>query len=142
LEVNELPRTLKLFFGEEQKNMSGTPQNPFGNPYSSPTGPGQPMAPRPMGPKTSGVAIAAVICGPTAILLSICCGGFALPVSIAAIVCGAIGLNQTSKGQYTGKGMALTGVICGVLSILLAIANIILGIYLRQQGILQDPFGR
>jgi len=61
-------------------------------------------------PKTSGMAIASLICG---IL-------FCIPLaSLLALIFGIIGINQTKPGQARGRGLAITGTVLGGLGLLL-----------------------
>ena len=66
---------------------------------------GAPIAPA----KTSGMAIASLVCGIVNVF----------PVSIVAIVLGHISLSQISKsaGQIKGKGLAIAGLVLGYLGI-------------------------
>ena len=94
------------------------PESPFGNQ------PGYP--PQPGG---DGLAIAALCCGVLALLFSFCCGIFALPLSIAAIITGALGLKAPQRG------MAIAGIACGVLALLVAIGMLALGFVLHLNEI-------
>ncbi|MFM8271550.1 MAG: DUF4190 domain-containing protein [Gemmata sp.] len=71
----------------------------------------------------SGLAIASLILGIFSIILACCCGLFSLPVSIAALVCGALGMKNPE-----GKGMAVAGLVLGIIAIVLAIINVVIGI--------------
>ena len=58
--------------------------------------------------------------------MACCCGIFgwlAIPIDIAAIVLGIIGMKKNS-----GKGMALAGMICGIVALVLLAALMILSI--------------
>lgn len=61
---------------------------------------------------TSGMAITALIMGIIGFILS--------PLSVLAIIFGAIGIGQTSKNPYLkGKGLAVAGLILGIVNIVL-----------------------
>jgi len=61
-------------------------------------------------PKTSGMAIASLICG---IL-------FCIPLaSLLALIFGIIGINQTKENRAGGRGLAITGTVLGGLGLLL-----------------------
>jgi predicted Zn finger-like uncharacterized protein len=64
-------------------------------------------------PKTSGMAIASLICGIVLCLAPL--------TSIAAIILGVLGLQKVKQGAG-GKGMAITGIVLGAVGILLAVA--------------------
>ena len=98
-------------------NIQSTPpptQQTTGQPYAPQGPPGDYPRRRP-GPDaqtTSGMAVTAFVLG----LLSFC-----VPVllSLAAIICGIIGLTQTGGGKQKGRGYAVTGLILGVFTTLL-----------------------
>jgi len=58
---------------------------------------------------TSGLAIAALVLG---IL-----GLFLFPLSIPAIICGALGVSRTGEGKMGGHGMAVAGLVLGCISL-------------------------
>lgn len=97
-------------------------QDPYQNgayPGMPPQGwqyPGTPIRP------TSGIAIAAMLLGIVSLL-----GGFVLfgVTAIAAVVCGHLGLRDTTSGYKDGRGMAIAGLILGYLSLLAALALIL-----------------
>jgi hypothetical protein len=91
-----------------------------------PAWPGAPAPPQPawQGPKISGMAIAAMVCG----IMSIPCTGF------LGIVLGptALGLGISarraigrSNGWKKGEGMAIAGIVLGVIGIILSIVYLI-----------------
>ena len=91
-------------------------------PHAAPTAapaPGAPAvppapAPAPSG-KTSGLAIASLVCG-----LVPCLGG------LPAVICGHIGLSHIKRGRVAkGKGLAIAGLILGYLSIALSLAVLV-----------------
>ncbi|MBN3040751.1 MAG: DUF4190 domain-containing protein [Candidatus Omnitrophica bacterium] len=73
-------------------------------------------------PKTSGLAIASLVCG----IVSLCCG---LLLGIPAIICGHIALKQINDSADTigGKGMAIAGLIMGYLSLVLTVILMVTG---------------
>lgn len=111
---------------------TGSPAPP--NATNPPTGwappppawPGAPVPPQPawQGPKFSGMAIAAMVCG----ILSIPCTGF------VGIILGptALGLGLSARrsignanGWKRGEGMAIAGIVLGVVGIILSIVYLI-----------------
>ena len=67
-------------------------------------------------PKTSGMAIASLICG---ILLCLA------PISsVFALIFGYLGIKKTGPGQAGGRGMAIAGLVLGGVGILLSILSI------------------
>jgi hypothetical protein len=59
--------------------------------------------------KTSGAAIASLILG--------IFGCIPFATSLLAIILGIVGIKKTSNPQYTGRGLAITGLILGLLGI-------------------------
>jgi hypothetical protein len=82
----------------------------------------QPGEPKPPG---EGFGIAALSCGGLSILASLCCLFVSLPLSVAAIITGSIGLKSPARR------MALAGLILGVIGLLLTIGSVVLGIVLN-----------
>jgi hypothetical protein len=102
-------------------------QPDYGNPPPAPYGaqppygaqfPGGPAAPR----NTQGLI--AMILGIAAFPL-LCCSIIGLPVSIAAIALGVLGLNNAKAGTATNRSQALAGVICGGICAALALSVIL-----------------
>ena len=90
-----------------------TPGAPAVPPPPAATWPPAP-APTPSG-KTSGLAIASLVCG-----LVPCLGG------LPAVICGHIGLSHINRGRAAkGKGLATAGLILGYLSIALSLAALV-----------------
>jgi hypothetical protein len=80
------------------------------------------------------MAIAALVLGIVGLILSLvpCLGMYALPLTLIAIILGAMGMKKVP-----GKGMAIAGLICGVLGT--AIAGWWLYAYLTVKNQLNDP---
>ncbi|MDT5032103.1 MAG: hypothetical protein QOC94_2274, partial [Actinoplanes sp.] len=97
----------------------GNPPSPYGAqpPYGAQF-PGGPAAPR----NTQGLI--AMILGIAAFPL-LCCSIIGLPVSIAAIALGVLGLNNAKAGTATNRSQALAGVICGGICAALALSVIL-----------------
>jgi uncharacterized membrane protein len=73
--------------------------------------------PAPGAQKTDVLAIIAMVLGIVGLLFGLCCGFFAMPFSIGAIVCGFIAKSKISKNpNLKGRGMALTGILLGFAS--------------------------
>jgi hypothetical protein len=70
------------------------------------------------------------VCGILSLLSSCCCCLFSTPLSIAAIVCGIMALNQikTEPDRYGGKNQAIAGIALGSIGILLALIGIVVGV--------------
>lgn len=98
------------------------PPPPPPGPYAQPA-----YAPPPMQPSPSGLAIAALVTGILSVLTSCICGLLSVPLSLAAIITGILGLNQCNREPHrTGKGMAIAGLVCGIVGIVLMVAVFIL----------------
>ncbi|MBC8126608.1 MAG: DUF4190 domain-containing protein [Gloeobacteraceae cyanobacterium ES-bin-144] len=95
--------------------LSGIPLHAQGmSPYAPPNVPGGMM----MGPRTSGLAIASLVCG--------ICGLFCLFLpGIAAVICGHMALariyesSRNPIGQLQGRGMAIAGLVTGYISVVI-----------------------
>lgn len=79
------------------------------------------------GPKNDSFAVTAISTGIPAIPLMCCCGILSIPLSIVAIVFGALSLQRIGKsnGQLSGKGLAITGLTCGIIAAALSIVAFI-----------------
>lgn len=96
---------------------AGHAQGPA-SPYAPPIVPGAAPMPVPMGPPTSGLAIASMVCGILSLSTCMCMlftGVFAIP----AVICGHMALNRINEpgARISGRGMAIAGLITGYLSI-------------------------
>lgn len=61
--------------------------------------------------RTSGLSMAALICG--------IIGLFMNPMSVVAIILGALGLSETSKDpSLKGRGMAVAGIVLGIVAVI------------------------
>lgn len=69
----------------------------------------------------AGLAIAAMVLGIVALVLSCCTYYISLPCAIIGIILAAVSL----KGQKPGKGMAIAGLVCAIVSLIPAILLII-----------------
>ena len=73
------------------------------------------------------MALTGMICGIVSLVMLCCCYG--LPFNILGIVFSIIGLNKANETpKKDGKGMAIAGLICSGISILAAIAFLVLGV--------------
>jgi hypothetical protein len=89
----------------------------------------------PSPPKGSGLAIAAMVLGIVALVLS-CFWFVSIPCAILAVVFGVIGKSRADRGEASGRGMAIAGITCGIVALvidLLIIAMIIVGFDLLNQ---------
>jgi hypothetical protein len=86
----------------------------------------QPQAPEHYGvgpPKTSGYAIASLVCSLVGALT--CC---TIVPSVLGIVFGGIALGPTKRGEARGRGLAISGIIVGIFGLLLGAAFWILAV--------------
>ena len=92
--------------------------------YQAPAGYG--LAPYTMmqTPLPTGMAVASMVCGIGGLVLGGC--GFLLPVSIVAIVLGALTVQKANRGQAGGKGMAIAGIVTGSVGVAFSALMIIL----------------
>lgn len=66
------------------------------------------------------MAIISLITGVIGLVLSMCCGGFALPLPIISLITGIFGLKSVPQ-----RGMAIGGIVCASIGLLIGIAQII-----------------
>ena len=113
---------------------AGAPQGPLSSPAPQPYTPPVSPAGTVLAPPSQGMAIASMICG--IISLVFCCAWIiSAPLALVAIVLGHMAISKTNADpkQYTGKGLARTGLITGYLGLLGAI---VIGIFALQfQGL-------
>ena len=53
----------------------------------------------------------------------VCCVYVGLPLGIAAVVLGIVGINKANRGEADNKGMAIAGIACGAVA---AVSGLIL----------------
>ncbi len=119
--------------GQPSGSYPGQPQGGYQGDYQGqPAGyyQGQPPGYYEQQPRrSSGLAIAALVCGVLALLSSwTVIGGILL--GIVAVVLGFVALSKIKRGLAAGRGMAITGIVTGVLGAVLAIALIAVGVSL------------
>jgi hypothetical protein len=116
---------------EQHPQYGAPPRSPYGappnSPYGSPTGPWYPYpVPGYFGPpgadvpRTSGLAIASLVCGLGGIIL------VGIP-SVVGVILGFVARSQIrrSDGTKTGAGLALAGIIVGLAEIALVVVLIV-----------------
>jgi len=86
--------------------------------YEAPPPPGGAYGQPPQGAQRPN-SVMAIISLVTGILGIPCCGWFLF--SIAAVVLGILGRNETKNGQKSGQGMATAGLILGIVGIVMGI---------------------
>ena len=72
----------------------------------------------------SGLAIASMVLGIVALVMSCCVYFISIPCAVVGVVLGAVSL----AGQKPGKGMAIAGIVCSIVS-LVPTAFVFLGIF-------------
>ena len=94
----------------------GAPPGGFGTPANGGEGP----------PQTETLAIVSVVTG--AIGLFSCCCCLALPLPVAAIITGGLGLSKINQepGRLKGKELAYIGIGLGILAVLVTLANVLI----------------
>jgi hypothetical protein len=71
----------------------------------------------------SGLAIASMVLGIVALVLSCCFYYISIPCAIVGVILGAVALSK----KTAGKGMAIAGLVCSIISIIPAVLVIIGG---------------
>jgi hypothetical protein len=104
----------------------GNPGNP-GNPgYPGNPGPGYGYPPQEQ-KRGSGMAIAALVLGILAFLLSITVVG-GIVLGLIAVIVGILASGRAKRGLAGGRGMAITGIVLGVLALLISVGLAVLGL--------------
>lgn len=85
----------------------------------------QPTTPPPAGGPSNTLGLLALILGIASIPL-VLCYALGLPVGIAAIVLGVLGLRQARLGRASNRGQALAGLVCGAVGTLAMVVIIAL----------------
>jgi hypothetical protein len=85
----------------------------------------------------TGLAVTALVLGILSIPLACCCTLLAFPMSLGAVVTGAIGMKNPE-----GRGMAVTGLVLGIVGLVLAVVSIVVGIGLNLNNAPQFNRGR
>ncbi|TKA04879.1 DUF4190 domain-containing protein [Actinacidiphila oryziradicis] len=104
----------------------------YGGYSGYPAHPGYPMPPYggwpPGAVPRNGFGVTALVLGIIGAVLAIACFGafLGLPLGIAALVFGIIGLRTVKRGQATNRGQALAGVILGAVAVAVSAAMIAL----------------
>ncbi|WP_431951824.1 hypothetical protein [Actinacidiphila sp. bgisy167] len=112
-----------------------------------PTHPGYGMDPyggwAPPPPARNGVGVTAMVLAIVGAVLAVSCFGafLGLPLGIAAVVCGIVGLRFTRRGEATNRAQAMTGLILGAVSIVLSAAMIALAVNGINNGWFDGPGG-
>ena len=82
----------------------------------------QPMMPQEP-PKSVGLAVASMVLGILALLLSCCVPYLPILLALLAVVLGAVSLAK----KMGGTGMAVAGLVCGIIGLIPAVIIIITG---------------
>jgi hypothetical protein len=87
-------------------------------------------------PRSNGVAIAALVCGILALVISwipgINLASFVL--GIAAVICGILGIRNARIPGLRGRGMAIAGLVTGLLALVVTVL-----IYVGLAALFSDP---
>lgn len=93
--------------------------NGFQNQYT-----GQPVYQQPVQPQPSkGLAIASMVLGIVALVLSCCVPYLPVLLSLLAVILGGVSLSK----KMGGKGMAIAGLVCGIIGLVPSVIVIIGG---------------
>ena len=100
--------------------LSDNPDSPYAPPAGNPVVQNSIIGGVQMGPPTSGLAIASMVCGILSLFLCFCLGGI---IGLPAVICGHMAMRQTGPQipghplQMAGRGMAIAGLIMGYLGL-------------------------
>jgi hypothetical protein len=98
--------------GDTYPQQGAFPPQPGYQPFGAPLQPGMP-GPLYLEPQTPPLATSSLVCGIIGLVF------FPLVMSIVAVICGHMALNQiaASQGRLRGQGMATAGLILGYIGI-------------------------
>jgi hypothetical protein len=83
----------------------------------------------PQGGQTDTLAIVSLVCGIASLPTGFCCTFFGIPLSLAAIVTGAIAIGNVGKQPHLkGKELAIGGIVTGSIGIVLFIVGLVIGL--------------
>ena len=74
-------------------------------------------------PKSAGLAIASMVLGILALVLSCCVPYLPIILALLAVVLGGVSLAK----KQDGKGMAIAGLVCGIIGLIPAVIVIVSG---------------
>lgn len=86
--------------------------------------------------KTHPLAIASLVTGILSILPSCCCFGFlGIPLAIAGIVTGGLGLSKikANPDAFKGNGLAIAGIICAAMGAIFGVLELVPGVMQQIQ---------
>lgn len=80
-------------------------------------------------PTAAGLAIASLVCGIISIPGGCCCSFLSIPIAIAAVIMGIIGINKINREPhiYSGKGLAIGGIVTGGVALVFGVVMLIVG---------------
>jgi uncharacterized protein DUF4190 len=118
-------------YGSPPPGGFGPPPPPPGGFGHGGYGGGPPMGPMMQQPST-GLAIAALVCGILAIPGACCCYS-SIPLGIAACIMGGIAMSKAKSSPEThgGGNLALAGLACGVVGLIGTVLLVALGLSMR-----------
>ncbi|MCL8023883.1 hypothetical protein [Nocardioides bruguierae] len=116
-------------------------QNPYGEQSAYPQTPAEQSPQQPYAPTEKkggpGLAIAALAVGILALLTSLTVIGGLLG-GLIALVLGLVASSKAKKGRATGRAMAVIGWLLGLVSMLVAVAVIVVGVLVFQSDDFQN----
>jgi len=79
------------------------------------------------GTPSSSVALASMICGISGLVLLIvpCIWWLSIVPDVLGVVLACVAFGKISRGQASGRGMAITGLVCGILGIIITVPLLI-----------------
>ena len=84
------------------------------------------------------LAISALIAGLASIPFTLCCGVFAFPIPIVALILGIIALGKINTGTASGREMAIIGIVLGAVGLVFWFGILVLLGFLSRMGAVQD----
>lgn len=98
----------------------GTPTDPYNSYFYGGT-------PQNMDGGANGMAIASMVLGIIAVLLS-CCSGTRWLTVIVAVVGIVFGILALQKKEFNNRGMAIAGIVCSIVALVMGLILILLGV--------------
>ena len=108
--------------------MSSPYDPPPPNPYEASHQPAMPPKPG-SGDENPVLGIVSLVTGIMSFVPGCCCGLIGIPLALAAIATGIIGLVMANQGKMGGKPFAIAGLVCGGVYLLVFVVMMILNIF-------------
>ena len=88
-------------------------------------------------PPSTGLAVASMVLGISAIVFNCCCTPLGIALGVPAVITGLVALNKVKNGTGAGKGMAIAGSVCGIVAVVMGIGLLILSLVIQMPNFME-----